>query len=49
MQSVTLEEVFAQGLHEELTGIIGSIAGVCDGVSADYFHPAIDALAAGGS
>ncbi|MGD8859116.1 MAG: alpha-E domain-containing protein [Myxococcales bacterium] len=47
MQSMTLEEVFAQGLHEELTRIIDSIADVCDGVSGDYFHPAIDTLAVG--
>lgn len=46
--SLSLETVFERGLHTELTRIIDSIAKVCDAVSADYFHPDIGQLTAGG-
>ena len=44
LQSMTIDEVLSQGLHETLTWIVDTNGKLCEAIHEDYLDPPIEAL-----
>lgn len=43
LREESVDEMFAEGVHQVLARTIDAVAGVCDAIRADYFEPALPA------